>query len=811
MKQTVRTIFGKDVFAGCLSSLNTYLPVIPEGKKTSSDDKYFGIVIRKYGLLWVKMAELDPTVALTWVTGTGNDVKINDEYMIRFLSHLFECHEDGEIGQSIYDDALKAIQWFLNMQLELSKASRRPGHVRNMAGVATMTEKVKTSRSTSARIDMEDLQSDQDETLTMAVWNQIAAFLLACVVVSGFNETPMMFFMTGIAMLVGRALAARGEDLRGIVLGGLAVQFYEGIGPKGTRVLTIVSREGKLNRSGRRTRNGIMAHRNPRLCALNFIGLSLIFRWCCLTTDPMPSWKDGEYASLFTPIFRSPSSGKVPMNYDKHNSIVAGILAYFGVVAAMVTHFMRGDSARFLENHQVNSESVKRHMNRVNEAHANSYATGVQVEAVATLAGYNANNLQAASAPHLRANEGLDQAVNLVLPSLSEAESDVAGGIELANNNQQTMKQNRLFMRKASVQAVRFLIGVAIQCALARPRTGDGLIDFDSEPMHQLYQKNPVYQYLTSIGFFRNPVILALAARIREEEEREQPMQPGGGLGQAGDDAAGSGADTSPTTARVAQFLRPELERNANFCATVLSQLGELKVLFASARVPSPSGQSESSSPNSNSSSSSSSSSTAAMATATNSGGALPPPLPGPRPDEAPVSGMSRAHYANPAEGHAVMEDLGQHKSAQSLFNEWKKVKDRCPKSRSYKGGSDKYYKRGPMFRLFEREMAKGGGSEATAVAALHSVVVQAGSRGRSSAPDWKKVKSILDEIPEERELKKKRKDRAEDNKRAKRKVRRAPVDAADLVVQFHSDGITQVADGEAPPRFPAQNDGGYR
>ena len=111
MKQTVRTIFGKDVFAGCLSSLNTYLPVIPQGKRTSSDDKYFGIVIRKYGLLWVNMAELDPTVALTWITGTGNDVIINDEHMIRFLSHLFECHEDGEIGQSIYDGALKVIEY----------------------------------------------------------------------------------------------------------------------------------------------------------------------------------------------------------------------------------------------------------------------------------------------------------------------------------------------------------------------------------------------------------------------------------------------------------------------------------------------------------------------------------------------------------------------------------------------------------------------------------------------------------------------------------------------------------------------------
>ena len=65
---------------------------------------------------------------------------------------------------------------------------------------------------------------------------------------------------------------------------------------------------------------------------------------------------------------------------------------------------------------------------------------------------------------------------------------------------------------------------------------------------------------------------------------------------------------------------------------------------------------------------------------------------------------VSQENFARPALGHAMMGDLGQHKSAHSLYSEWKGVGDQTSKTRAYKGGADNYYQRGPMYCLFERE-----------------------------------------------------------------------------------------------------------
>ena len=59
-----------------------------------------------------------------------------------------------------------------------------------------------------------------------------------------------------------------------------------------------------------------------------------------------------------------------------------------------------------------------------------------------------------------------------------------------------------------------------------------------------------------------------------------------------------------------------------------------------------------------------------------------------------------------------------------------------------------------PIFNFIERSMVKSGATELSAVAALHELVIAAGHRGASKAPNWKKLAADLKKSPEEIGLK---------------------------------------------------------
>ena len=189
-----------------------------------------------------------------------------------------------------------------------------------------MKEAAKTGRATQAREGMEDLHSDMDEALTQQKLIDMASLLYDTpTAVTQLGLQPLAVFMAKLVMFLGMALTARGEDLRGLVFGCLAYTIYPTIGPLGMGVFTVVARSGKLSTSGRRTRSGFIAHKNPLICPANAYGMCVLYRFIC-HNEEMVSWAEGDYPSLFRPILRSLLSGSTTMSYHNQDIICANIL-----------------------------------------------------------------------------------------------------------------------------------------------------------------------------------------------------------------------------------------------------------------------------------------------------------------------------------------------------------------------------------------------------------------------------------------------------------------------------------------------------
>ena len=127
---------------------------------------------------------------------------------------------------------------------------------------------------------MEDLQGDEDDTLSRDDLIKVSTFCMSFVVATNyFDCTPLLFALALFTVLYLHALAARGEDMRYMSIGCLKPVLYPTIGPHGMMVLTTVSRKSKNNRSGRFDRQGCLPDINPLICPWNALFLNLVFRW----------------------------------------------------------------------------------------------------------------------------------------------------------------------------------------------------------------------------------------------------------------------------------------------------------------------------------------------------------------------------------------------------------------------------------------------------------------------------------------------------------------------------------------------------
>jgi hypothetical protein len=801
-------------FPGELAPLNTYSQVADQSHATGTNSKYYGIVFTNWGRKWAFEAELavgsDATAAFTWVKGTGAEATIDNANMIRFLTWLYDGIDDEDTPAhfrataGIYDDLLKAMKWFLDKQLALvGHTASELGYVRNMPGIKELTSSVSRGKAKKATEEQEDLQSDVDPTFTAQQWINIAVLLISCKQVTGdrdFAMTPFDFAMAYFIMLMSRALAARGEDIRGMVIGGFYWCLYECVGTaaNGLGVLMIVLRCGKQNRSGRRTRSGVTAHRNPLLCPINALALSLLYRWL-VQRETRPNWGDSSlFGSLFSPVLRSPTAANVPMSYDKHDGICKQVFRFFGLVTSHSTHHMRGDTARYLELCLVSIEIIKKHMNRVDNAHANSYGTGAAIQAILAAAGFQSDKPSLAVAAHFVDNEALLSKITaLILPWLEDEKAKLVAASVVSGATVESFKRDRFFMRRNSLMALEQIIFVFIQCAAARPRNAKGQIDTDQPPMYKQFASNPVYGVLKT-EVFESAEFKQLQALVKASEESE--------VANASSDAALL-AGASPST-HLAEKLKPQFDK------IVAGQKEANRQLFAfmqqhqqhwqpqESSSSSTSTSTSSSSTSTSSTSSTSSSSSASAAAATYAAATASPPatntarLAGPLTfGKAPTSMRSR--HTKVGAGQYQIAELGLVLSAQEMF-------DNCFKgSNSYMAleanlktnrwrlyghaAAEAWSQMQPFIRFMESH-----DDEARAVSALQALAVAAGHQGAALAPDWKKVGRDLKLMPVEIGFQAQRKSKAALNK-AKALSRKQTPQVSTIeeepVAEFNRDG----------------------
>jgi len=784
------------LFPEALKSLNTYVP--PSKKKGDNDAKCWRITMSSgaggHAKRWCQDAGLDPTEGMVWVKKMPDGKWVpNEDLIVRFLEYMAVCHDEGSVGASVFGDTLKASKWMIDKQLSVVKTARTAqGFVRNLPGIHELIRDIDKKKATSSRDKEEDIQGDLDETLTVKQWTNIVRFLLACVPLAGFIETPLIFFMALIIMILSRVFASRGEDIRGLVVGSLAWCDYPTIGPNGHGILIVVAKGGKMTRANRRTRSGAIASKNPLLDPLSAVFMSLLARWAeGGGTEPRPDWGDGNYSTLFTPLLRSATSPDKPMDYEKHNSIAKSLLNRFDVCATMTSHFMRGDTARWLELHRINPELVKKFMHRFEDAHAMSYATNVELTSILQLGGYNPDIPEAVYAAHLsvlHSNPDLvSDVVNILLTWLPGEEEKVKGSFAAAGVHREAQMQRRLFMRRGSLRALRELAGVFLVVSTARPREAkerNPAIIADSPPMRDLFPQNHVYQFLSQ-GLFKTEKYLELAALVKMQEDLE--------LGA-------STSNSAPVRTELEGALSGALERHIQPLYALMSGIAARQASFQSDML---SRMAALSSGNrggvagtaSDVGDSASAASPVLEADLRDVGGSASTASPVPESDpvrriaepqetsQSSSSGASislkwksRSCHVARAKGHHAIANFSEISNGKYMYREVQRLRGleaKGTKWRRYKGGSDAFYHRGPFIRLVARLEAQGK-QETDIITSLEDLATEAGSL--SSAPNWKEVEAGLRKSPEEVELRELKSTgaaqrKAEKQRRAKRKA----------------------------------------
>jgi hypothetical protein len=235
-----------------LHSLNGLNP-----PKTESTNRSYFCTISNFGTKFAESTGLGMAVAMIWATkAPDGSVQPDTKIIFRFLSFVFDSiGEDGGASPGNYSAVKKAVPWLLKKQVTvLGRATRMPkGYINTIAGVKELDKQVNSYKSNVALEGHEDLQADQDPTLNVKQWISISMMLIAGAPVGNFNESPLGFCITLGIMLLGRALASRGEDLRGFVIGCLGAQVNDGIGPEGTMVITAGWRMKPIQTGGERS------------------------------------------------------------------------------------------------------------------------------------------------------------------------------------------------------------------------------------------------------------------------------------------------------------------------------------------------------------------------------------------------------------------------------------------------------------------------------------------------------------------------------------------------------------------------------
>eukprot|EP00658_Telonema_sp_P-2_P077619 TRINITY_DN7062_c0_g1_i5.p1 TRINITY_DN7062_c0_g1~~TRINITY_DN7062_c0_g1_i5.p1 ORF type:complete len:560 (-),score=76.31 TRINITY_DN7062_c0_g1_i5:164-1843(-) len=322
----------------------------------------------------------------------------------------------------------------------------------------------------------------------------------------------------------------------------LFTRDYPKVGPVGMKAALTVSNSGKTNKNGHLVFNGVLPHRNPLLDTMFAMGHMLLLRFKLLA-EKFPNMlqvDDFYHRRLIRLTGRGGEFKEVA--YDSSYRHFKDLYRECDVLCDKALHQGRVTGQQELDDDLVLIDQIKRFCNYLHDEQNESYLLNIPLQPFLSRAGYDHELKSAAYAAHLTPIDvnTMKELIDLLLPQLASEEQSVQQAFAGCESATEAKKKN-LFCAQGFLRACRLYFEMFVRCAAARPRTADGAIDQESQPLYKLFrERNRMFQ----ISFFHTAQFDQVAARIRAAEEREIRDVPLG-------DAAGSGLGVSPIAERV--------------------------------------------------------------------------------------------------------------------------------------------------------------------------------------------------------------------------------------------------------------------
>jgi len=221
------------------------------------------------------------------------DGKLVDSMMRDFLKWLgalakdnMPAHiKDGDerfITPEKFDQASKWLWHTANEQLErIGVSTLRKGYCYDLAGVKAAKAMVADRHQVCALKDCDESTQRADLLISFEQMTAMAHGVLSTD--QQINLEPLQVLQIGFAFRGSHAMANRGENFRDLKLSHLYVSQYDELLGGGTLGLVMKNLQGKTQSEKLMPQyTACLAHRNPLLCPIGLLGLSLLYRFTAL-------------------------------------------------------------------------------------------------------------------------------------------------------------------------------------------------------------------------------------------------------------------------------------------------------------------------------------------------------------------------------------------------------------------------------------------------------------------------------------------------------------------------------------------------
>jgi len=524
--------------------------------------RYASIMENKWIHFFADRSEMTVEDARRWVDPVTN--LVNEKLITRFLTWIGEAALDGltetrqvkgravkyKFTSNLYTTALKAAAMHLNKELaNLDIAKKTKGFITSLPGIGELVTRIRDREVQADNDDFVDLQAEIREQKIDPKKN-LEGFSLLWGFDPKLNLPPIPRLSLHVTRTLTEALAARGEDTRFHHLASMFTKKLPGVGPTraGAVALCFVTNQGKVNRSGRRTYTGGLAHYNPLMDFVAPIGLDYVYRWQVLK-EKSPDFDD--FRTMFAAkLCRSSQSHSHSASYESQLEAFTALWKCLDVTPQEKKHYGRGAAHVNLDERNVLPEFVDRLANRLHDAKHSSYALNLPRDALLGSAAFpgDVKNHACYNPPHTSV-EISDDAIFELLPWLRAERAKLDAALRAAEGlSFEEKKKARLFCLQGGYDAIVFVVSTLIQVAAARPRDACGVIMATSKRMFELFPNNPVFQ----LAFFKSDIFSAICCQVQAAEDFE--------IQGLVEDAAMGGLHMSPIASRLEAVVGPRLE-----------------------------------------------------------------------------------------------------------------------------------------------------------------------------------------------------------------------------------------------------------